>query len=176
MGSKSHTRALPLAVCFLLLGAAVTAGCGSPSSDPRADRNVVPEPGAATDVHVGERPGTGTANDLDPITAQRWIDDVRMGDRLDADGVVVDRSDDFSTNDALHLSLRVTDAPVGTAVRVGVYDATSNEVWNDEQTVSNSASRLTFDIGDDLAPGEYEARVFVGDEKVADRDFEIAGS
>lgn len=60
----------------IVLAASLAIGCGS---DPV-------EPGATTATHDQEIPGTHAPNDLDPITAQRWVDDVRLGKALGQDG------------------------------------------------------------------------------------------
>jgi len=147
------------------LGLAV-AGCGQS-----------PEPGATDQTFRSEIPGTHASNDLNPVTAQRWIDQVRLGRGVDHQGQVPDamRTDTFTHDDEINVSVKVSDAPVGTHVALEIHNGDSGEiVWTDERSVDTDHSHLTFRFSaDDLESGSYEARVIVGDERVARSLFAI---
>jgi hypothetical protein len=149
---------------------ALTIGCGTGQDEPE-----VVEPGATRTTAQGELPGDHAADDLNPVTAQRWVDHVRMGRGLDADGKVPDdmATDEFASHDPIWVSMEVTDAPVGSKIRLTVQDPDTNKtVWTAEKAVEPGASHLGFSI-DDLAPGTYLAQVVIGDERVADRRFQV---
>jgi hypothetical protein len=126
-----------------------------------------PEPGATTEVVDQEIPGTHDSRDLDPLTAHLWIDDVRL------DGAATPGR--FGTGDTVLVSMRVTDAPSGSVVKVSILDSGHQEVWADERAVRAKDPRLNFTVtGHRLGEGTYEARVLVGDEVVARRHFEVS--
>lgn len=134
----------------MLLALALAVGCGSSET----------EPGATTETHDREVPGTHASTDLDPLTAQRWIDEVRLGNRVGDDGAVVgsEQPARFTTEDPIHMSMRVDDAPAGSVVRVIVYDAEHNEAWGDERAVVEGEPYLMFTIDrDKLEAGEEPA-------------------
>lgn len=143
-------------------------GCGATSE---------PAPGAVSRTTPSEIPGTHSPNDLDPITAQRFVDDVHVGRALDANGKVprdaaVDR---FTESDPIFVAMQVIDAPAGSAVRLEVLEETTErEVWNYEKKVDAGDAYLNFEIdAGELPRGEYRARVIVGDETVANRSFSV---
>ena len=144
------------AIALAVVAAAVAVRCA----------NVEPEPGATTEVVDREIPGAHASNDLDPVTAHRWVDDVRL------DGSPTPGQ--FHPGDTVLVSMRVSDAPAGSVVRVSIHDAGDREVWVDERPVSREEPRLSFSItGHRLGAGDFEARVLVGDEVVARRSFAV---
>lgn len=144
-------------------------GCGLMQSDV--------EPGATATTSASEIPGTHSPADLDPITAARWIDDVRVGRKVDANGQVpkVDVTDTFAADDRINLSMEVTDAPSGSVVAVTVVNKTTGQrVWSQEKPVEAGRSHLNFILSaSELGPGGYGAEVRVGDEPVALRRFVV---
>lgn len=155
--SKLNRSVAGPVICLTVLAAAIAVRCGS----------IEPEPGATSEVIAHEIPGTHAENDLDPVTAHLWIDDVRL------DGT--SGSGRYRPGDTVLVSMRVTDAPAGSVVRVSIHDAGNQEVWADERQVSPRDPRLSFTItGHRLGAGAYEARVLVGDEVVARRNFEVS--
>jgi hypothetical protein len=152
------------ALTALLLTAAL--GCAETS----------PEPGATTAIQEREIPGGHSPQDLDPLTAQRWIDEVRLGTSVDEQGSVVSGESQarFSPETPIYVSMRVADAPAGSVVRVAVYDAAEQEVWSEERSVGTEEPYLSFKIEEGrLDVGRYEARVIVGDERVSVRQLEV---
>jgi hypothetical protein len=157
---------LPVAVVMVL------AGCAE------SDKPVEPaEPGAVQKTHRGEIDGRHDGTDLDSITAQRWVDRVHVGRTVNPSGKIeeADRADVFRPGESVYLSMEVTDAPAGSAVQVSVVDAeTENQLWSDTKQVEAGRSHLVFQIDPaKLGSGEYRAEVYVGDERVARREFEI---
>jgi len=145
-------------IAMTLLAAAFAIRCGHE-----------PEPGATTEVVDREIPGMHASNDLDPVTANRWIDDVRL------DGTPT--PGEFHAGETVLVTMRVNDAPAGSVVRVSIHDAGDREVWVDERPVSREEPRLSFSItAHRLGSGAYEARVLVGDEIVARRSFAVTSS
>ena len=132
------------------------------------------EEGATTGTADGEIPGTRSPNDLDPITAELWIDDVRVGRGLDINGQVpiADVTDTFSEKATIHVSMEVTDAPAGSMVMMTVSDPAGVRLWSEEKPVSPGLSHLSFSLsGSELGPGDYRAELIVGDELVKSRSF-----
>src|SRR5688572_15612980 len=133
-------------------------GCGTQSEV---------EEGATTTTSAREIPGTHSPADLDPITAARWIDEVKIGRKVDANGQVpqTDVTDTFAANDRIHVSMEVTDAPSGSVIAVTLINkATGQRIWNEKKPVEAGRSHLTFILNaSELGPGGYGAEVRVGD-------------
>ncbi len=153
------------------LGTAILfVGCGMTQSDV--------EEGATTKTSNMEIPGTHSPQDLDPITARRWIDDVKLGRKLDVNGHVAqtDVTDSFLANDPIHVSMEVTDAPSGSVIGMTVINTSNGQsVWTQQKPVEPGRSHLAFSMsGQELGAGEYRAEVRVGDEPVALRPFVVS--
>ncbi len=135
------------------------------------------EDGAIARTADREIPGTHSPYDLDPITAERWIDDVRVGRDLDVNNSVPEGalSNAFSADDPIHVSMEVTNAPAGTMVRMSVVDGrTRQRVWSQEAPVSPGRSHLSFSLSaEELGAGYFRAEVLVGDETVVARSFVV---
>ena len=134
------------------------------------------EEGATSKTADGEIPGTRSPNDLDPITAERWIDDVRVGRALDINGQVPtsEVTDTFSAVSTIHVSIEVTDAPAGSMIRLTVSDPTGDPVWSEEKPVSPGLSHLSFSVdGEELGPGTYRAGLIIGDEMIRSSSFVV---
>jgi hypothetical protein len=154
----------------IVLAAAFAIGCGA---------EPVVEPGATSKTYSDEIPGTHAPNDLDPITAQRWIDDVRLGKMIGEDGVVAEEAaaTRFNASEPIHVSMRVSDAPAGSVIKVAVLNQAGTEVWSDQRAVIAGAEHLQFTIDEgSLSAGSYETRVIVGDERVANKRFDVTAT
>ncbi len=152
-----------------LMGGLLLAGCGS---SPRGSV----EPGATAAVSESEIPGRHSPDDLDPLTAQRFVDHVRLGRDVDVEGQVPPQlvARTFATGSPIYVSLEVTDAPAGSLIQVALVDsATTEQVWSDRKPVPAGRSYLSFKVDDRLPLGSYLARVTIGDETVARREFEV---
>jgi hypothetical protein len=102
------------------------------------------------------------------------IEQVRLGFGLDLEGKVSPgcAASSFAMHDPIHLSMRISQAPAGSVVRVSVRDiATRRVAWSEEKPVPASPSYLTFEIGRNLAEGRYRADSTLGDETASTRDF-----
>jgi hypothetical protein len=161
------------AVVALALAPVFVVGCGSPTNDPRADADDRTRVEVRTNPNPTnpEIPGTTAPGDLNPVRAQMWLDDVRVGTHLGVDGVTEGR-DTFAGQDDIHVSMRVNDAPAGAVVRLVVLDENDVQVWTNQQAVKDGDRHMHFTLGD-LPGGEYDVRVMVGDESVADRTITI---
>jgi hypothetical protein len=161
---RAFTGALLVSAC------ALCAGCGQDNLDSYV------EPGATTAASAIEISGHNSPNDLDPLTAARYIDHVRLGRGLDAEGQVPRDfvASGFHPGEAIQLSMEVTDAPAGSIVRVSVREVDTNrETWVQEKKVAPGKSYLSFAISTELLPSDYRADVIIGDEVVADKKFQV---
>lgn len=160
----------------LLLAVGLIAACSG--STQQSEQSTYREPGATTGTSESELPGSESASDLNPLQAQRYVDYVRMGYGVDADGKVPQemRGDNFADDDTVHVSMEITDAPAGSNVQLSIYDKTTNQrVWTDTKTVMAGRSHLSFAIdAGKLAKGNYRTDVIMGDETVANREFEVS--
>lgn len=150
----------------VLLSGALALSCGG---------DVAPDAPRTTSEE--ETPGIKDPDDLDPVTAQIYIDNVQVGTGVDMNGKVPTekRTDRFAPGDTVYLSMEVTDAPAGSRVRVTLLDEDTNEeVWSEEADVPAGQSYINFALdGDELEPGPYRAEVIIGDERVAVHSIEL---
>jgi hypothetical protein len=156
-------RSIGSAIAVIVVGLIAAVGCKSEV-----------EPGATTAVSHGEIPGQHSPSDLDPLTAQRFVDHVRVGSDVDPAGQVPQHlvANTFTSDVPIYVSLEVTDAPAGSLVEVALFDAASTEeVWSEQRTVDNDTPTMSFRIKDRLPLGRYRAQVMIGDETVARREF-----
>lgn len=132
---------------------------------------------APMETSTTEVPGIGGANDVSPINAQTWIDDVTIGHQLNTDGSVMtgEGGDDFAPGDPIYIAMEVGDAPEGAAVKVMWYAPGETPIGTgEEKSVQPGQKYLNFtadSTGWQL--GDYRAEVWVGDEKVNQQQFQI---
>jgi hypothetical protein len=131
----------------------------------------------ATQTSEQEVAGAEQPGDVNPIQAQVMVDDVTLGNKAAADGTIAaeDQNDDFAPGDPIVLSMKVADAPPGTAVKVVWYGPGELKVGEAEETVDAGETYLTFQA-EDTGPwqkGDYRAEVWVGDERVAQQQLQI---
>jgi hypothetical protein len=157
----------------LILAAGICVACTSTQKEQSTYR----EPGATPGTSETELDGRESGTDLNPLKAQTYVDYVRMGYGVDPEGKVPDdmRGDNFADADTVYVSMEVTDAPAGSNVQLSIYDKATNErVWSETRTVMAGRSHLNFAIdAAKLAKGNYRADVIIGDETVANREFEV---
>ena len=163
---------------FAVLGlVAALAGCTT-NNDRRAASEPSRAPDAPPSTSQEEIPGTSAPSDLAPPTAQSYGDDVVIGHQVDPSGQIPQdqRSDSFRTGEKVLVGMEVTDAPAGSAIRVTVENADSNsQVWTAERDVPAGRTHMHFSIDEGKLPrGKYRAMVIIGDETVAERDFEVS--
>jgi len=130
----------------------------------------------ATAVSTTEIPGTASPNDLNPIKAQAFIDDVTIGHEIAADGTIPagKTGDDFAPGQPVHIAMKVKDAPAGTAVKVVFYGPGEKNVGEDTKKVAGGETFMAFKKDTKGWPkGDYRAEVWTGDEKVNTQQFQI---
>lgn len=129
---------------------------------------------------TAEKPGISKPGDVSPPVAQAMVDDVNIGLALASDGrVPADSSpDDFLPGEDIYLTMDVSDAPPGTAIRVVWFGPGERQIATQAKTVAAGVSTLKFVKQDTQGwkPGDYRAEVWVGDEKVNDERFDIVST
>ncbi|HKI05633.1 MAG TPA: hypothetical protein VKK31_26875 [Thermoanaerobaculia bacterium] len=131
----------------------------------------------ATQTTEQEIAGVNQPNDLNPVEAQTMIDDVTIGHKVGADGMIAaaDQGDDFAPGDPIYITMKVGDAPAGSAVKIAWYAPGETKIADDEKTVSEGQSYMTFEATNTSSwqKGDYRAEVWIGDEKVNQQQFNI---
>ena len=121
--------------------------------------------------------GISNPNDLSPMSAQAYIDDVTIGHKLAADGTIPagQTGDDFAPGQVVHIAMRVKDAPAGSAVKVAWFAPGETRIGDEQKNVPAGATTLTFSSPSTKgwAKGDYRAEVWIGDEKVNTQQFQI---
>ena len=129
---------------------------------------------------IAEKPGLSRPGDVSPPVAQAMVDDVNIGVAVATDGQVpADSSlDNFLPGEDIYLSMDVSDAPAGTAIKVVWIGPGDQQIAAQAKTVAAGVSTLTFVQQDTRSwkPGDYRAEVWVGDEKVDDEVFDIVST
>ena len=132
--------------------------------------------GATTQTTEQEIAGTSNPNDLNPVKAQSWIDDVTIGHKV-VDGTIpnADQGDDFAPGQTIYITMKVADAPASSKVKVDWYGPGETKISDEEKAVPAGAKFLTFENSktSSWAKGDYRADIWVGDEKVDTQQFNI---
>lgn len=143
----------------------------------KAEEGAQPESGdTATAATTSEIPGTTSPNDLNPVRAQSYIDDVTIGHEVAADGTIPTgkTGDDFAPGQKVNITMKVNNAPAGTAVKVVFYGPGEKKVGEETKQVATGATYLAFQQATKGWPkGDYRAEVWTGDEKVNTQEFQI---
>jgi hypothetical protein len=130
----------------------------------------------ATAASTTEIPGTQSPNDLNPVRAQAFIDDVTIGHEVGTDGTIPagKTGDDFAPGSTIHIAMKVHDAPAGTAVKVVYYGPGETKVGEETKQVAAGQTFMTFNKDTKgWAKGDYRAEVWAGDEKVNTQQLQI---
>jgi len=129
---------------------------------------------------TAEKPGISKPGDVSPPVAQSMVDDVNIGVAVAGDGrVPADTSpDNFLPGEDIYLTMDVSDAAPGTAIRVVWFGPGNQQIATEAKTVAAGVSTLKFVKQDTQSwkPGDYRAEVWVGDEKVNDERFDIVST
>lgn len=123
-----------------------------------------------------EVPGTEQPGDLNPVEAQTMVDDVTIGKKVGADGMIAteDQGDDFAPGDTVYITMNAADAPAGSAVKVAWYGPGETKINEEEKSVPTGTQYLTFQADtSSWEKGDYRAEVWIGDEKVNTQQFQI---
>lgn len=130
----------------------------------------------ATQTTEQEVAGVNQPNDLNPVEAQTMIDDVTIGHKAGADGMIAaeDQGDDFAPGQPVVIAMKVGDAPAGSEVKLAVYGPGEVKVKDDAKTVNAGEQYLVFQVPtDSWQKGDYRAEIWIGDEKVNTQEFNI---
>jgi hypothetical protein len=129
---------------------------------------------------IPEKPGLARPGDVSPPVAQAMVDDVNIGVALASNGRVPADStpDNFLPGEDIYLTMDVSDAPPGTAIKVVWIGPGDKQIARQEQSVAAGVPTLKFVKQDTRGwkPGDYRAEVWVGDEKVNDEHFDIVST
>jgi hypothetical protein len=130
----------------------------------------------ATTATEQEVAGVDSPGDLNPVEAQTMIDDVTIGKKVGADGMIAteDQGDDFAPGETVHVVMNVADTPAASAVKVVWYGPGETRINEETKTVETGAQYLDFQA--DTASwekGDYRAEVWIGDEKVNTQQFQV---
>jgi hypothetical protein len=107
------------------------------------------------------------------------VDELRFGNAVDASGEVPKASsaDSFPTGSSIYASMRIKEAMRGTEVMLNLLDRETEEaVWSEKKTVPGGQAVMSFVIpAGSLPVGKYRAKVKIGDDWVAEYQFEVVG-
>lgn len=160
----------------LLLGLALAlpfaTGCKKPEEGaPPPSAESTP---ATTETEV---PGVTSPSDLSPAAAQARVDDVTVGHALAADGKIADgkSGDNYAPGKPLYVAMSVEDTPAASAIKVVWLGPNDTRVGDETKTVTTGEKTLNFSAGNTAKwpLGDYRVEVWIGDEKVASKDFDI---
>jgi hypothetical protein len=159
-------------VTSLALAALVTASFGCMKTE-------TTEGGSPQTATTAEIAGTTNPDDINPIAAHAYIDDVTMGHMLNADGTMMAghmAEDTFSPGQPVHLSMTVSDAPADAAVKVVWYGPNDTLIAEDQKNIPAGATILAFSATDTSTwpIGDCRAEVWIGDEKVSTKQFKMS--
>ena len=164
-------RTFKLLALFLTLALPLAVACKTQEKAETDDAS-----DTATQTSEQEVAGTNAPNDLNPVEAQTMIDDVTIGHKVGADGMIAaaDQGDDFAPGDPVYITMKVADAPAGSKVKVAWYGPGETKINDEEKTVNQGDQYLTFqaDTGS-WKKGDYRAEVWIGDEKVNQQEFNL---
>lgn len=136
---------------------------------------------------TAEIPGTANPDDLNPIAAQTYVDDVMIGHMLGSDGTMMmdhmagttgtmaasPMEDSFAQGQPVHVTMSVKDAPADSAVRVVWYGPNDEMIAEEQKHIPAGANNLAFSAMDtSMWPmGDCRAEVWIGDERVSTKSF-----
>lgn len=170
-------------VTTLAMAALVTASFGCMKTETASEGSGT-SPQTATTAEIA---GTTNPDDLNPIAAQAYIDDVQLGHMLNADGTMMTEhmtdgtmmteyvTDTFSPGQTVHVTMSVRDAPADAAVKVAWYGPNDTLIAEEQKNIPAGATTLAFSASDTSKwlPGDCRAEVWIGDEKVSTQQFKM---
>lgn len=154
----------------------VAAALISMPSCKKADEVATGSADTATAASTSEIPGTQSPNDLNPVRAQAFIDDVTIGHEVAADGTIPagKTGDNFAAGETVNIAMKVKDAPANTAVKVVFFGPGEKNVGEETKNTAAGQTFMTFAKSTKGWPkGDYRADVFTGDEKVNSQQFQV---
>ena len=161
-----------IAIIATILATTLTFACKQ-----KDESGATPAP-TATAASTSEIPGTTSPNDLSPMKAQSFIDDVTIGHEVAADGTIPagKTGDNFVPGQKVYITMKVNNAPANTAVKV-VFNGPpgTTKIADETKNVPTGATFLKFEKDTKGWPkGDYSADIFAGDEKVNTQHFNLA--
>jgi hypothetical protein len=123
-----------------------------------------------------EAPGTEHPSDLNPPEAQAMIDDVTIGKKVGADGMIAmeDQGDDFAPGEKIYITMNVGDAAAGSTVKTVYFGPGEAQVGEENKPIPAGAKYLTFEADTTgWGMGDYRAEIWIGDEKVNTQQFQV---
>jgi hypothetical protein len=153
-----------------LMSAAMTFGCK------KTEEATTGTADTATAASTSEIAGTTSPNDLNPVQAQSFIDDVTIGHEIGADGSIPtgQTGDNFVPGQKVHITMKINNAPAGTAVKVVYMGPGDTKVGEENKPVPAGATYLAFEKDTTgWAKGDYAADIYAGDEKVNTQHFNL---
>lgn len=115
---------------------------------------------------------TQSTQDVNPVRAEQWIDQVKLSDTT----AVGQEKSDFAAGEPIELSMMVDqEAPAGTTVTAYWYGPGNVALSYESKDIPAGGQELNFvqDNTYDWQQGSYRAEVWVGDEKVEEESFQI---
>src|SRR4029079_11788382 len=100
----------------------------------------------ATAASTSEISGTSSPNDLNPVRAQSYIDDVTIGHEVAADGTIPagKTGDNFVPGQKVNITMKLKDAPAGTAVKVVYFGPGEKQVGEETKQVKAGETFMVF--------------------------------
>ncbi|MGH9458735.1 MAG: hypothetical protein ACRD2J_13975 [Thermoanaerobaculia bacterium] len=135
-------------------------------------REEVPTTPSATEVS-----GTTAIQDVNPITAQSWLDGFALGSEVGPEGTIAEGAakNEFAPGDPIHVTMEVGDAPPASAVKVVWIGPGDAPVGDEIRNVAGGQEQMHFQAPDTTAwpAGAYRVEVWVADENVSTQQFRI---
>lgn len=110
-----------------------------------------------------------------PLRTLPWVSDFRLGAELDKTGRLKQLKSEFAPGEPVYLSMQVNDVPRGAVVGIYWYGPNNLTLGYETQTVSSGQARLRFAQSDTRGwpQGAYRAEVWIGDDKIQVKHFDI---
>jgi hypothetical protein len=105
-----------------------------------------------------------------------WVSDFRLGTKPDQTGRLTQFRNEFSPDEPIYLSMQVNEVPRSTIVTSYWYGPSNLTLGYETQTISSGQSRLRFVRTDtrEWQPGAYRVEVWIGNDKIGAKSFELA--
>lgn len=101
------------------------------------------------------------------------VDDKGIGPKLGADGTVTGETKTFKTTDAIHVTMKFHESPVGLQASVVVHGAGGTTHFRDQKPM-NGGKVVTFTIPPKtLKPGQYRLEGYWGGNVAVDYDIDV---
>jgi hypothetical protein len=106
------------------------------------------------------------------------VENVTLGKKVSPDGTITadDQANKFAPGEPIYVAMQVGTDMAGSPVRVAWFDPSNQKVGDDQKTVANHKTQLSFQAQNAASwpAGDYHVEVWVGDQKVSTQQFTIA--